>query len=355
MRAYTPPVQTLTTHPGFVATRTVLLLAVLFLAGCRPSPSVFVLDGTTMGTNYQVRIADPGVDRDRLATRIDAELEEIDRQMSTWREDSEISALNRHRDPERMAVSPAFGAVVQRAVELSAATDGAFDVTLRPLAVAWGFQGGGEPRVPDEEELAALRERTGMTRLVVESGPGGVRIGKTHPDLQVDLSAIAKGYGVDRLAALVREAGGENFLVEIGGEVRTGGERPGGGPWRVAVERSDGAPRSAAGAVLLLDNVAVATSGDYINYFERDGRHYGHVLDPATGRPVEHGTVAATVVAGDTATADALATAFLVLAPDRAFEVAGNLDVGLRLEIREGERLVARTNAAFDRRLAKGD
>lgn len=331
-------------------TMAALLLPWLLLA-CGGEPEVHVLDGHAMGTRYQLRLAEPVADMEGLRVAITEELADIDRQLSTWRDDSEISRFNHGAGTDPWPVAGAFLAVLDKALALSRDTEGALDITLRPLALAWGFQGEGPPRVPSDAALRSLRAHTGMHLLERTVSSGGVTLRKRDARVEIDLSAVAKGYAVDRLAARAREAGARNFLVEIGGEVRAGGQRPGGGAWRVAVEPVT--PNSAR-QVLVLENEAVATSGDYRNYFEVDGRRYAHVLDPATGRPAANGTAGATVVAGDAATADGLATAFLVMAPERAQALAEQLGVGLKLELRNGDRVVTHMNRAFETHLAPG-
>jgi len=333
-------------------------LALSLLAACRPAPETLVLEGRTMGTGFQVRLARPVPDPDALHQAIEAELAAIDRQMSTWRDDSEIARFNRARDSGWHPISPAFATVLRRARELSETTGGALDVTLRPLARAWGFQGEGPPRVPPPDLIDDLRAHAGMAML--ELAPSGDALRKLDPALELDVSALAKGYAVDRLAARVAAAGGQDFLVAIGGEVRAAGERPGGGPWRIGVERVSGPERTGRGEeaavdsmpALLLRDEAVASSGDYRNYFLVDGERYAHVLDPATGRPAAFGVAVATVVAPDAITADALATAFMAMPPDRSLALADELGVALRLALRGADGPTVRINDAFRARQA---
>ncbi len=299
-----------------------------------------------MGTTYSVQLVDPDPDREALGRAIERELDNLDRQLSTWRDESEIARFNRLPADEGFPLSPAFAAVLERALELGRATGGALDPTVLPLSRAWGFQGDRAPAVPADTEIAALLTHTGAGLLSVEIDEDGPRARKSDPRVEIDLSALAKGYAVDRLAALVERGGGRNYLVEIGGELRAAGRRADGTPWRVGLEGPDGL----TGGVVLLEDEAVATSGDYRNYFETQGVRHSHVLDPRTGRPVAHATAVATVVAADAMTADGLATAFLVLPPDEALAVADQFGVALSLQLRKDDRFETRSNAAFDQR-----
>lgn len=283
-----------------------------------------------MGTSYEIQLLGHVPDQQELLEAIEEELAAIDREMSTWREDSDISRFNANPGDTAFPVPGRLLEVVDAAQRLSAATDGALDITLMPLALAWGFQGADMPGVPDPETLAQLRKVTGMhtIQLSVESAT----LSKQHPGVMLDVSALAKGYAVDQLARLLLDRGFQHFMVEIGGEVRALGERPGGGPWRIAVELPGGeepGDEQDSRHFIELQNHAVASSGDYRNYFMLDGTRYGHVLDPTTLRPADFGAAAATVIADDTITADALATAFLAVPRERAFRLARELDVEL--------------------------
>lgn len=337
-------------HPGVAF---VLALA-LGLPACGKVPDILSLEGRTMGTGYAITLGAAPADPEALRKTIADELAMLDRQLSNWRDDSELMSFNRFPSTEAMPISDELAEVVSKAQAVSDQTGGALDITLRPLALAWGFQGTDPPTVPSQQERERLLAATGMDLLALatadpdsaDSGP--YRLRKLNPAVELDVSALAKGYAVDRLATHVRASGVNDFLVEIGGEVRGEGERPGGGAWRVALETQDGAaPREA----VALRGEAVATSGDYRNWFEREGRRYAHVLDPATGAPPEHGVAAATVIAPDAMTADALATAFLVLPPETSLALADQLGVALRLVLREKDGYRLRDNAAFARRL----
>jgi len=289
----------------------------LLLPACGPGGSALHMRGATMGTYYAVTVANPpaAVDESRLRAELEQILARINAQMSTYDADSEISRFNRHRATDWRPVSPQLAQVTAAALALAEQSGGVFDVTVGPLVQLWGFGSGADSTAqnqppPPAAAIEAARARVGHRKLRARTAPPALR--KLHPELSLDLSAIAKGHAVDALAGHLAGRGLGDFLVDIGGEIRTRGANPAGRPWRVAVER----PRRGARAVhtvLTPGDNAVATSGDYRNFRERDGRRWSHIIDPRNGRPVEHATASVTVVAADAMTADGLATALLVL------------------------------------------
>ena len=273
------------------------------------------LEGRTMGTTYHVTVVSrAGVDG--LQARIDGRLAEVNRAFSTYVEDSEINRFSRFsRVGEEFPVSRDFARVMTTAARVFELSGGAWDGTVRPLVDLWGFGPApavGEP--PPDEKIEALRSEIGFDR--IEIRPNGSLV-KRKAGVTLDLSSIAKGYGVDAVADVVRDQGFRDFLVEIGGEVFGKGTRPDGGPWRVGISRprSDAAPDEIYRVTPLRD-AALATSGDYRSFFASGGVRYSHVLDPRTGRPVANGVVSASVLAPDCTLADGLATAVMVMGKD---------------------------------------
>lgn len=308
-----------------------------------PDPvEALLLQGETMGTTWEIRIAGEGLDpdlRERVRAETERRLADVDRWMSTWNPDSEISRFNAAPGTDPFPVSFETAEVVALALEVGRASEGAFDVTVGPLVALWGF--GSQARAqssPSDDEIEALRRHVGLQALDVDRGdPGaGGLLLKRDPEVQIDLSGIAKGYGVDHVARGLRALGREDFLVEIGGEIRAAGERPGGGPWRVAIERPLDHGRAIQEVIALSDR-AMATSGDYRIFYREDGRRLSHALDPRTARPVDDGTASATVLAPDCATADAWATALLVLGPDPGLAIARSEGLAAMLLIRDAE------------------
>ncbi|WP_246156286.1 FAD:protein FMN transferase [Thiohalocapsa marina] len=316
---------------------------------------MLALQGSTMGTTYSVQVTGPlpppaGAEHDpeALQRRIDALLEQINAMMSTYRPDSELSRFNAAATTDWFAVSPELAQVVATAQSISRASDGAFDVTVGPLVNLWGFGPELDTDLPPSQaRIDATLARTGYQLLEVRQAPPALR--KAHADVYVDLSAIAKGYGVDRVAALLTELGYDNALVEIGGELRGQGVRGPARPWRIAVERPQADGPRRVFRVVQLRNLGMATSGDYRNFFELDGVNYSHTIDPATGRPVHHQLASVTVLAEQCMLADAWATALLVLGPERGLERAESLGLAALLIERQGEALSAQSTPAFDR------
>ncbi len=271
--------------------------------------------GETMGTGYTARISGRVSQRDlkALSEEINRALVEVNRQMSTWDPDSEISRFNHSRGVDPFPCSAAFASVTRQALELSERTGGAFDPTLQPLLNLWGFGSEAETEaVPTDAALAAAKRITGWEKL----SAGESWIKKEEPELSLALGAIAKGHGVDALAAIMKRTGHENWFVEIGGEVAVQGLNPDGDPWRIGIQHPSSNPfDNRVRGVVHLTNGAVATSGDYRNFIEEDGVVYSHILDPRSGKAVKSSTASVTVIAPTCALADGAATALFVMGP----------------------------------------
>jgi len=302
--------------------------------------------GSTMGTGYSVRLGDGEVaELGPLQQRVEGELARVDRLMSTWREDSELSRFNASTSADWFPVSAATAQVVQAALDHSRETDGALDITVGPLVDLWGFGPRARPATPPSDAaISAALERTGAGLVSVRLDPPALR--KERGDVQVDLSAIAKGWGVDRLATIMADAGVDDFLVEIGGELHARGARDGGGPWRVAVERPDAVQRSVQ-RILAIGDGGLATSGDYRNYFEHQGVRYAHVIDGRTGRPVRQTIASVTVLADTTMDADALATALMVMGAEDALAYAEASGLAVHLIERTSDGFRERSSTAL--------
>lgn len=279
-------------------------------------------EGRTMGTTYHVKlVTSTNVDRMALETHIADLLANVNRQMSTYDPQSEISRFNTLRSTEWFTVSRETALVTDRALEMSEISSNAFTPTIGPLVRLWGF--GPDPqqrRVPSEEDLNTLQSRVCCQLVEVELDPPALK--KLDPQVELDLSAIAKGYGVDVVSEwLATQPGISAHMVEIGGEVRVRGRKSADVPWRLAIERPTDFARE-QGYVIELQDEALATSGDYRNYFEVDGVRYSHTIDPQTGYPITHNLASVSVISSDCMTADALATALNVLGPVKGLKLA---------------------------------
>ena len=281
-----------------------------------------------------------------LQAAVQERLDGIEARMSHYRSDTELSRFNRARTTEPLPMSGETLGVVAEALAVSRASDGAFDVTVGPLVEAWGFGPGGRaPAVPEEAAIAVLQDRIGFDLLEVDPRAGTLR--KRREDVFIDLSAVAKGYAVDAVASLLVERGFNDHLVEIGGELRAGGAAEDGEPWRVAIERPLPGGMEAQRIVPLAD-AALATSGDYRNFYDLDGARVSHTIDPRTGRPVTHRLLSVSVVAGRCALADARSTALSVLGPDAGYALAVEQGwAALFLTEAGSGRLVERETPAF--------
>lgn len=304
--------------------RALLMAVSALLAACSEQipPADTELRGPTMGTTYTVKVVKnpPSLDRNKLEADVAAILADINAKMSTYDENSELSRFNQAPASDWIAASPELAAVVADARQVSELTRGAFDITVGPLVELWGFGPAfTADAIPEDAAIEQARSRVGYRRIETRAEPPALR--KTRPDTAIDLSAIAKGYAVDRLTAHIEALGVQDYLVEIGGEIRTGGVNTRGAPWRIAVERPVAGARTVYDGVEL-HNAAIATSGDYRNFFEHEGVRYSHTIDPATGRPVSHTLASVTVLHPSAMRADALATALLVLGPEAGYRLA---------------------------------
>ncbi len=322
------------------------------LVACSGHPEPVRLAGETMGTSWHVTVI-PGPDSPApapaaLQQGIEAVLEAVNLGMSTYREDSEISRFNALPTDEWFAVSPDFYSVLSTAMAIGWQSDGAYDVTVAPLVDLWGFGPAGpvaEP--PSDDAVTDVLERVGQDHLRLDGD--GQRLLKRSP-VSLDFSSIAKGFAVDRVAQWLGGQGLENYLVEVGGEMRLAGLSGRGDPWRIAIERPDSADRAAEEAIRVSD-AGVATSGDYRNFFELDGKRYSHSIDPRRGYPVAHDLVSVTVVHPSAMVADGWATALVVLGYEDAMAVAQEQGLAVYFIRRQGEGFHASHTPAFSRYL----
>jgi len=297
-----------------------------------------------MGTTYHVKVVAPeSLDKAALNARIKAVLDRIESRMSTYRNDSELSLFNQSPVGGTFAVSAETASVVALGLEVSQQSGGAFDMTVGPLVNLWGFGPDQSiTKTPEPDVIAERLQKVGYQAISVRSNPSALQ--KLAPRY-LDLSAIAKGYAVDQLAELLMpEFSG--FMVEVGGELRLHGRKPGAEAWRIAVESPDATTREIQRVIEVGDN-AIATSGDYRNYFEQDGVRYSHTIDPATGRPINHRLASVTVVDPSCARADALATALMVLGDEKGLSLAEHLGVQAFFIVKSDNGFIERQTSGF--------
>lgn len=280
-----------------------------------------------------------------LQDAIESELLAINQSLSTYIPDSEISKVNGIASGEPLVLSERFATVLDAALAIGKLTDGAYDVTVGPLVELWGFGASArEPVPPGAADIAQTMNLVGAKRLSWDVKSASLELPE---GVSVDLSSIAKGYAVDRLSELLGARGITDSLVEIGGELRASGQRPEGGPWRLAVESPDPATSRFIDALSVTD-AAVATSGDYRNFFEYQGKRYSHLVDPRTGYPVAHELVSVTVIDAQCMIADALATALLVLGLEAAQQLAEEEGLAAHFVSRVDEGLEVHYTPAFE-------
>lgn len=286
-----------------------LIVGTVVIVGNQQSLPYRHCHGTVFGTVYNVTYQG----EDDLTEQITATLAAVDGSLSTFNEKSVISAINRNED---IKVDKMFTDVFTLAQDVSKETDGAFDITVAPLVNLWGF-GFKNDTEPTPQAVDSLRQLVGYNKVSLNDG----HVTKGDPRMMLDCAAIAKGYGTDAVAATLRRAGVTNYMVEIGGEIVTKGVSEKRVPWKIGVTKPVDDSLSTDGELQTVLNVtdrAMATSGNYRNFYYKGGRKYAHTIDPKTGRPVQHNILSATVLAKDCATADAYATAFMVLGFEKA-------------------------------------
>jgi thiamine biosynthesis lipoprotein len=299
-------------------------LCLLLLAGCGPGTAYQRHLGATMGTYYQVTANCPGKAPERIAGVVETTLAAVNSAMSTYDDHSELSRFNRSAPGTWFPVSPQLARVAAAAKRLSDFTAGAFDVTVGPLVNLWGFGPDGVGPEPGADELAAALARVGDRFFEVRLQPPALR--KTGP-IYVDLSAIAKGYGVDAVVAALQSVDCQDLLVDIGGEVRALGLNARGQSWRIGVELPDPDRSGRVQSVVELNEGAMATSGDYRNFIDGDSGRRSHTIDPRSGVPVRHAMTSVSVMAPSAMIADGWATAFMVVGPERTREIAARHDL----------------------------
>lgn len=335
-----------------VRLRSFVVALALCATGCPSgtSPETARFEGETMGTTYLVQVSDPLSESERIGVSraVQGTLDDVNRAMSTYVADSEVSRFNQAAAGVAIPLSdPAFE-VLREAERISELTDGAFDVSVAPLVRLWGFGAGAstKPQVPSEEAVAAARALVGFHHLRLDDDPPSVT--KDEDGVECDLSAIAKGYGVDLVAEELRRRGWKNFMVEVGGEVRTSGKNAAGEAWRIGIEKPLPGKR-ALQRTLPLSGLSLATSGDYRNFYEVDGQLYSHLIDPRAGRPVSHNLASVSVVEDTCMRADALASGLLVLGPEEGYQLAVREELTVLFLIRHDDgRIEERPSPSFE-------
>lgn len=317
---------------GFAGTA--LAVSALFFTACGAAPATRDIAGRAFGAGYHVRTvwraAAPPVD---LTARIERTLAEIDRLMSTYREDSELMRFNRAEADTPFSLSAETFEVFRVALEVARQTGGAFDISIGPLVKAYGFGPAG-PAPLDAEQRAAARALVGHGMLHLDPKTRSIR--KDKAEMFCDFNAIAPGYAADRIAAALTALGCADYMVEIGGEICARGRNAQGLPWRIGIEAPEAQARRIQ-RVVALDNQSLATSGDYRQFRQEAGRRVSHILDPRSGEPLSHALASVTVVHPQGIWADAYATAIMVLGPEAGMALAQAQGLDLYMILHDGE------------------
>ncbi|MDK4687894.1 FAD:protein FMN transferase [Kingella negevensis] len=330
--------------------------AVLTACHSEQKNEMATLSGKTMGTTYTVKYIVPQNNKlpnsAQVQQELDSLLKEVNRQMSTYQNNSEISQFNQRKASQgEMPIADDFAAVVAESIRLNKVTEGALDVTVGPFVNLWGFGPDKTIRqAPTQEQLNAARNLVGLDKLIFKQPESGkkAQLGKTIDGVYLDLSAIAKGFGVDKLADYFEQHHVENYLVEIGGELRGKGKNLQGETWRVGIEQPNIAQNQNSQVVVSLHNKALATSGDYRNFHMDDkGNRLSHIINPKTEQPISHNLASISVVADTTMTADGLATGLYVLGEKEALRLAEQQNLAIFLIIKTEDGFETRMSSAF--------
>jgi len=298
-----------------------------------------------MGTTYSITVVADQLPPDDLSQQIDRLLSKVDRSMSTYKDESEISRFNRLSVGQTQKISSEFAEVIRISQKIWHQSNGAFDPTIGPLVDLWGFGPvDREGQVPSSESIEQVLSNVGFESIILED----LTLSKLAP-VALDVSAVAKGYAVDLVANHLEMLALPDYLVEIGGEIRVSGTNPDGQPWRIALEQ----PQlfAAVDRVIEISDIAIATSGDYRNYFEKDGVRYSHTIDPRTGMPIRHKLASVSVIAESCAEADAWATALSVMGAVESKKLANQLGLAVYMLVREDDQFVAQHSDKFEQYL----
>ncbi len=323
----------------------------MMLSACASHEKTTRFSGYAMGTTYNVVIISNNPEiREKAQNIINDTIKRIDSHLSNWNPDSEISKFNKSKENHSFNISPMLLDVMVIGNQVHEESNGFFDVTLAPIINLWGFGAkNGDKTIPTKEEISTKLFQTGQNRqlkLDVESSS----LTKLNSNVTISLSAIAKGYGIDQIAKGLTSLGIDNFLVEIGGDLITRGKNPHGLAWQIGIEQPDNSGKEIQ-KLVKLNNIAMATSGDYRNYFEEDGVRYSHIINPKNGYPITHNTVSVTVLAENATLADAWATALLAIGEKQGMKLAEQNMIAALFIVNQkdnsGQKYITKTSSAF--------
>lgn len=307
------------------------------------------IHGRTMGTFYGVKVVGdfPG-GQQALQTQVDSLLKHYNDEISTYDPNSSLSKFNQQQTSTPFPVSQEMADIVISALRVGQRTQGVLDVTVGPLVNLWGFGPDKRPiKTPTDEQIIAARQRVGIQHLHVEVSAEHAALRKDVPNIYVDLSTIGEGFGADKVAEFLESRGVHNYLVEIAGASRSRGVNAKGDPWKLAIQKPTD-ELDEVQAIIKPDGRAISTSGSYRNYYELDGKRYSHIIDPATGKPITHRLVSATVITPTALEADGLDTALMVMGPEKAMAFAKQQRLAVYLVIKTDKGFKAEYSESFE-------
>lgn len=326
--------------------RVTVLLTLLALTGCSRQPALQNMEGFAQGTTYHITYwSAEKVDNAALQQAVAERFAGIDSALSGYRPDSTIEQFNSRLDTDPHPVGHEIVALVELARAVHQASQGCYDLTIKPVFDLWGFRKD-EFTPPDADALQQTMTRVGMDKLITQDSE---QLRKSLPELQLDLASIGQGYSVGQIAAVLEQYGAQDYLVEIGGELQTRGQKPGAKPWRVAVEKPIVGERKVEKIITVGQTtpLAVMTSGTYRHYFDHEGVRYSHILDARTGQPVQHNTLSVTVMSSDPAAADAWTTALLCLGVEAGMPIADQHGIAALFITADGDALHEHTSSPW--------
>jgi len=326
---------------------TLLSCTLSLLAACSKTPEPVKIEGFAQGTTYHFTFVLPNIkEQTVISQEITAELARIDASISNYRNDSTIELFNAQLDTEPHEVNEEVVTLIEQARKVSAASNGCYDLTVKPLFDLWGFKKD-VFNLPSDEALQQTLQVIGIEKLVTIDA---THLQKTLPNLRVDLSSIGQGHSVGRIASLLEKHGVTNYLVEIGGELKIRGKKSDGQPWRIALEKPLPNERKLSKIVTFNSGepMSLMASGTYRHYFDSNGKRYSHILDARTGKPVEHNTVSVAVLHPNPAIADAWSTALLCLGSEAGIKVANENNIAALYVDQEGKQLIEKNTKALN-------
>lgn len=328
--------------------RKILIVSVLALTACEPEKTVQKFEGNTQGTTYHVSFwsADKNLDTTAVQKLVDAELERLDKQLSNYRVDSVIEKFNSLVSTQPQEVGAEIVSLIEKTRAVSEATQGCYDLTIKPLFDLWGFQGE-RLILPEPLALTQTLSQVGLSKLEIVDDS---HLRKKSPTLKIDMSSIGQGYSVSKVAEVLEMQGATNYLVEIGGELQTRGKKPDGSSWRVALEKPLPDSRSMHKVISVnqADPFAITTAGTYRHFFDDKGRRYSHILNAKTGEPITHKTVSVTVFSQNATTAELWDTALLCVGRETGIEIANQAGIAALFIEQNGEEFTEFKTAAFE-------